>query len=71
MLEGLRTFLLGAPMPPSGQDAIPQRAREASHRLRNTAMVMKQVSREIDREANDLLELLTRDIKQNGGPHAE
>jgi hypothetical protein len=70
MLEGLRMFLFGdghRPRPPEGAEAIPQRTRDAHHNLRNTAMRMKQTEREIHREANDLLELLARDIRESGG----
>lgn len=64
MLDGIRHFLFGSPLPPSGADAIPHEAREAHHRLRNTAMRIKQTARVIDREASDLLEILARDIKR-------
>lgn len=67
MLDGLRNFLLGKPVPPSGVDGIPHETREAHHRLHNTAMRIKQTARLIDREANDLLETLARDIKRGRG----
>lgn len=67
MLDGLRHFLFGQPIPPSGLDGIPQDTRDAHHRLRNTAMNMKRASREINSEADDLLELLAHDIKRMGG----
>lgn len=67
MLDGLRTFLFGTQPPPSGAEGIPHVAREAHHRLQNTAMRIKQTARVIDREANDLLELLARDIKRRDG----
>jgi hypothetical protein len=66
MFEGLRIFLFGDPRPPSGADALPPAVREAHHRLRNTAMRMKQTARNIDSEANDVIEILSRDIKRRG-----
>lgn len=66
MLDGLRTFLFGAPIPPGGVDAIPGGTREAHHRLRNTAMRMKLTAKVIERDANDLLELLAQDIRRSG-----
>lgn len=64
MLERLRAFLFGAPIPPGGVDGIPDEAREAHHRLANTAMRVKQNARQIERDANDLLASLARDLRQ-------
>lgn len=66
MLDGLREFLFGKPMPPSGLEGIPQDTRDAHHRLRNTAMKTRQATSKLDADAHDLLELLARDIKRTG-----
>lgn len=66
MLDGLREFLFGKPIPPGGVECIPQDARDAHHRLRNTSMKMEQAKREINAEARDLLALLARDIRRTG-----
>lgn len=66
MLAGLRKFLFGARLPPAAEDGIPQPAREAHHKLRNTAMRMRMTARSIEHDANDLLETLARDIRDAG-----
>ena len=66
MLDGLRQFLFGKPIPPGGMEYIPQDARDAHHRLRNTSMKMEQARREINAEAGDLIELLASDIRRTG-----
>lgn len=65
MLDSLRQFLFGAPIH-SGLEGLPQDARDAHHRLRNTSMKMEQAKREIKAEASDLLELLASDIRRTG-----
>lgn len=66
MFERLRAFLFGAPIAPGGTEGIPDEARKAHHRLRNTAMRVKQNARLIERDANDLIQSLARDIKRMG-----
>lgn len=62
MLDRLREFLFGARIPPAGADGIPQHAREVHHKQRNIAMRMRATARTIERDADDLLETLARDI---------